>query len=136
MQQDCMPLVYELQTRGYTINIETNGSIEINDEGTRSYHYTMDIKCPSSGMSAKNRYDNLERLKSADEVKFVISNLEDYVFAKEILETYKTKARILFSPVFNADGTNTANELAELLMLDKLYGVRLGVQIHKLINIY
>lgn len=136
LQADCMPLVYELLSREYKVSIETNGSLTIDSSYLRSYIYTMDIKCPSSGMDANNKYDNLENLQAKDEVKFVISNSEDYFFAKEVLLDYPTKANIIFSPVFNEDGTHNGKELAYWLNIDKLPKVRLGMQTHKLLGIY
>lgn len=94
----------------------------------------MDVKCPSSGMAKHNIYENLENLGSRDEVKFVISDYNDYLFAKGVLKQYHTLASIIFSPCFNADGESNAKELAEWIIADKL-NVRLGIQIHKIIGV-
>jgi len=42
----------------------------------------MDVKCPGSGESAKNRLENLGFLSERDEVKFVIADRVDYEFAR------------------------------------------------------
>jgi 7-carboxy-7-deazaguanine synthase len=136
LQDDCLPLVYELQTRGYKVSIETNGSIEIDAHYPRSYHFTMDIKCPSSGMTNHNCYENLEELLAQDEVKFVIQDIEDYCFAKEVLEEYNVIASIIFSPMFDKQGNSNACDLAQWILEDKIYNARLGVQIHKLVGFY
>jgi 7-carboxy-7-deazaguanine synthase len=136
LQDEIYPLVYELCLHGYIVNVETNGSIPIDqDNYQRSFVYTMDIKCPSSGMAAKNCYKNLANLQARDEVKFVISDYTDYIFAKGILKQYPTKAAIIFSPVF-VEGKNAGKELAQWIMEDNLQEVRLGIQQHKLLNIY
>lgn len=136
IQDDCLPLVYELLSRGYKVNVETSGTVEIEESYHRSFHYTMDIKCPSSGISHKNIYSNLDNLQSIDEVKFVISDLEDYCFAKDVLKQYSTKASIIFSSCFHPNGENIAKELSNWLIEDKLHNVRLGVQVHKLVGFY
>jgi 7-carboxy-7-deazaguanine synthase len=96
----------------------------------------MDIKCPSSGMDNYNQYSNLANLIAKDEVKFVVKDLEDYVFAKEVLKKYPTKAGIIFSPVMGRDGSSSAKNLAEWITEDKIPRARLGLQIHKLIGVY
>lgn len=137
IQDDFYPLLYELVEKGYVVDVETNGSIHIDrDEYNRSYCYCMDIKCPSSNMSKHNKYSNLENLQPKDEVKFVISDYADYLFAKGVIKQYPTKASFIFSPCFDAEGKSNAKELSEWLLTDKIPNARLGIQIHKTIGIY
>lgn len=136
LQEDVYPLIYDLVDRGFIVSIETNGSIPIEDTSyKRSYSYCMDIKCPSSKMDSYNCYTNLGVLKAYDEVKFVVSDQNDYAFAKDVLRTYPTKAQIIFSPMFK-DGQHNGRELAHWLIEDKIANARVGVQLHKLINVY
>ena len=105
LQEDAIPLVYELANEGYIVWIETNGSIPIEkDEYRRSWSYCMDIKCPSSGEAQSNVYSNLKNLQSIDEVKFVINDYADYLFARGIIKQYPTKAMLIFSPMFDKEG--------------------------------
>jgi 7-carboxy-7-deazaguanine synthase len=137
LQADVYPLVYELIERSYKVSIETNGAVTIEDDAyLRSFSYCMDIKCPSSGVSDKNIYRNLEHLMSHDEVKFVVADINDYVFAKEVIRKYPTKASLIFSPVMGKNGESSARDLAGWLVEDKIPKARLGVQIHKLIGFY
>ena len=67
-----------------------------------------------------------------DEVKFVIANLEDWAFAKEIIAKYNLQNRakeILISPVF---GVENLQEIAETVSESGLK-VRLNLQLHKYI---
>jgi 7-carboxy-7-deazaguanine synthase len=67
-----------------------------------------------------------------DEVKFVIANLEDWEFAKEIIKKYdleKCTKEILISPVF---GIENLKEIAENIAQSGLK-VRLNLQLHKYI---
>ena len=139
LQDDTLPLTYELVDNYYRVNIETNGSIPIESSYKRSFSYTMDIKCPSSGMCNRNRYSNLANLQTVDEVKFVVADEKDYLFAKNVIEKYPTFAPIIFSPVFGGDMGDTtkwARELSQKLLEDKIPNARLGMQIHKILDIY
>lgn len=136
LQNSVFCLIYDLVDRNYKVTIETNGAVEIEPSTyLRSYSYCMDIKCPSSNMTSKNIYSNLENLLAKDEVKFVISDRADYEFAKEVLKEHHTIAQIIFSPCF-VDGKSNAKEISEWILEDKLINARLGVQVHKLIGVY
>lgn len=135
LQENTYTLIYELVSRYYDVSIETNGSVLVEEYPfKRSFSFTLDIKCPSSGESARNNYENLGRLHPNDEVKFVVSDQADYNFAKEVLKKYPTKADIIFSPVMG--NGKDAHWLVESLRDDKIPKARLGVQIHKLLNFY
>lgn len=137
LQGETMPLVYELAQDGYLVNIETNGGVLIEDDRTsRTFSYTMDVKTPCAGEQnvALNIYENLARLSSKDEVKFVISDEKDFAFAKDILKEYPTKAMIIFSPLFRGKNSTILNDLATWVHDDKIQNARLGVQLHKIIG--
>ena len=135
IQKDTLPFVYELCYNNYVVSIETNGCVPIEkDHYARSFSYCMDIKCPSSGMAKKNCYGNMENLSARDEIKFVISDYNDYIFAKGVLKQYYTLAPIILSPCFNEAGESNAKELAEWMMADKI-NARLGIQLHKILGI-
>lgn len=130
-------LVLELRSLNFEVSIETNGTIEIDyTPYRRTYSYTMDIKCPSSGSAELNNYNNLRVLQFNDEVKFVISDRKDYDFAKKVLYKYPTNAKVIFSPCFNSNGESNGHEIAGWLLEDKLTDVRIGLQIHKVLKIY
>ena len=123
------------------VSIETNGCVEI---PTDLYYptklkFVMDVKCPSSGVSHKNIYENLMFLTSKDEVKFVIGNREDYEFMKKVMHNYPTPAKILVSPVFNytKDGYRSpiSESLVSWLLEDRLFSVRVQVQMHKCLGV-
>lgn len=131
------PLVLELVSLGYKVSIETSGCVPIDaDPYLRSFKYVMDIKCPSSGVSDKNIFDNLMNLQAKDEVKFVIADRKDYEYMKTILRTYPTPAQILVSPCFDKDmKPMIGEELISWLLKDKMYHVRVQLQIHKFLGV-
>lgn len=131
------PLVYELnRINGSHVWIETSGGIEIEcTDYRRTWGYSMDIKCPSSGMDKINIYKNLKNLHHNDEVKFVIADAFDYEFAKRIISRYATKASIILSPVFSLDSTDTCGaDLVKWVLRDKLINVRVLTQLHKILG--
>lgn len=136
LQEATYILLYDLVNRQYDVTINTNGSQEIKDcMYVRSYSYCMEIKCPSSKMENKNMYKNLEKLIMKDEVKFLISDAEDYVFAKDIIRKYPTKASYVFSPIVSEDGKHIGKDLAQWILEDKIRKAKLGVPIQTLLGI-
>ena len=130
IQKEIFSLQKTLCDAGYEVMIETGGSISIK-ELDRRVKVIMDLKCPSSKMSDKNLFENVMYLKSADEVKFVIGNREDYEWARGIIDEYTLteKCSILFSNVFSV---LEPIQLAEWILNDNLK-VRFQIQIHKYI---
>lgn len=134
--KEVIPLTWELMHMGYKVSIETSGCVPIEDLGyRRSFKYVMDIKCPSSGVSEKNIFDNLLHLQTNDEVKFVIANREDYDYMKKVLKKYPTQASILVSPMFDENQKAViGSELVDWIIEDRL-NVRVQIQLHKIIGV-
>lgn len=131
LQSNVHPLMENLCNLGYTVSLETGGSLPIRHVDPR-VRIILDIKCPASKMEHKNYWENLEILSSKDEVKFVISDETDYDYAKNVCEKYAIKTKtpnILLSPVH---GILEPQQLIEWILRDKLQ-VRLNLQIHKYI---
>lgn len=130
LQPETLILIRDFLDEGYTVLLETGGSLPIHAVDARAI-VILDIKCPSSGMSDTMHWENLAVLKKNDEVKFVIADEADYLWAKTILNTYQSLAGkvIHFSPAF---GEMNPQTLADWILKDRL-AVRLQMQLHKLI---
>jgi 7-carboxy-7-deazaguanine synthase len=92
----------------------------------------MDVKCPGSGESAHNNFENFAHLNKQDEVKFVIADRADYEFARDIVNRERLLDRVnavLFSPVH---GELDPKTLSEWVIADRL-PVRVQLQMHKYI---
>jgi 7-carboxy-7-deazaguanine synthase len=128
--EECLELMKQLCDDGFEVLIETGGSLSIKNIDPR-VSVIMDLKCPSSGMEKKNLYENIDYLKPADELKFVIGSREDYDWTKEIILKYdlKNKCELLFSVVF---GKLKPVRLVNWILEDKL-NVRFQLQMHKFI---
>lgn len=136
-KNDLLPLVYELQYEGYSVSIETSGCLPIEDEYhyRRDYKYIMDVKCPCSGVTHKNIYENLLKLHTTDEVVFVIADKKDYDFMKDVLKKYPTSAQVLLSPMFSEDGKNViGSDLVKWMLQDQL-DYRIQIQLHKILGV-
>jgi 7-carboxy-7-deazaguanine synthase len=76
---------------GFTVLLETSGAHDISKVDGR-VRRIMDLKCPSSGEVARNRWENIRELKATDEIKFVIGTVEDYEWAKQQIAEHKLAA--------------------------------------------
>jgi 7-carboxy-7-deazaguanine synthase len=130
LQRETPMLVTRLLNDGYTVLVETSGSLDIRLLDPRAI-VIMDIKCPGSGMTQAMRWENLDALKPIDEIKFVIKERADYDWAVSIVARHQLDRRgpVLFSPVF---GVLDPQILAGWLLADRL-PARLQLQQHKYI---
>ena len=131
LQKNVHPLMEALCDLSYKVSIETGGSLDITEIDPR-VKIVLDVKCPGSGMSSRNHLENLELLKSDDEVKFVIADREDYLFSVDICEKFglfKKVNNVLFSCVYDS---LEPEELVNWILEDNLK-VRLNLQVHKYI---
>lgn len=129
LQQGVHPLIEMLLARGHAVMIETSGERDISVLDPRVVRI-MDLKCPASGESERNRWSNLEHLTTRDEVKFVVADRRDYEWAREVIRTHRLAERVnavLLSPVF---GKLAPSDLAAWILSDRL-PVRMQLQMHK-----
>lgn len=126
-------LVNSLLRSGFFVDLETNGSKSLKRfPNSKKILYSLDVKCPSSLMQDKNDFNNLRKMRKKDQVKFIIKDKSDYDFSKDIIKKYSLikKTNIIFTPV----GGIKADRLAAWTLKDDL-PVRIGLQIHKIINL-
>jgi len=129
LQSQTYDLIDLLLKKDYLICLETNGSLSIEKIASiKSLMISLDIKCPSSGMQKKMIFENLSIIGPKDQLKFIIKNKKDYVYAKSIIKKHNPKTIIFFQPVW---GFNP-KKLATWIIEDSL-NVRLGLQLHKII---
>lgn len=115
-----------------SLEIETNGSVELTKFLNEKISFTMDYKLPSSNMEKYMNKSNLEKLLKKDTLKFVVGSENDLVVAKNIIDEYDLikKTNIYFSPVF---GKIELSKIVEFLIDNKLNGVKMQLQMHKFI---
>jgi 7-carboxy-7-deazaguanine synthase len=131
LQPGVFPLMAELCDRGRTVLVETSGEADVARVDAR-VHKIMDLKCPASGESHRNRWSNLEHLTERDEIKFVLADRGDYEWMRAILTERALAARtpnLLLSTVF---GKLAARDVVRWVLEDTL-PVRVQLQLHKYI---
>lgn len=148
LQKNSLPLMKSLCDDGFTVLIETSGAHDISQIDPR-VRRIMDLKCPASGEVARNRFENLSHLKTTDEIKFVLSTVEDYEWAKKQITDHKLEAicPLLFSWVHPLTPPQQSKvlkavpagltpisrqDLVERIVADAL-PVRFQAQLHKII---
>ena len=131
-QKDVFDFISTPCDRNSPVLIETGGYVSTESVDSRA-HVILDVKCPGSGEAERNHWPNLERLRrDRDEVKFVIADMADWEFAKEIITKYDLQDRAkerLISPVH---GIENLPEIAEAVARSGMK-LRLNLQLHKYI---
>jgi 7-carboxy-7-deazaguanine synthase len=130
-QPGCVPLVKAMLERGWTVLVETNGSVWAGGLPADAVK-VLDFKCPGSGMADRNDWRNVDALTPRDEVKFAIGDRADYEWSRDVVAKYALPARcrqVLFSPVF---GRIEPRRIVEWILDDGL-NVRFQLQLHKYI---
>ena len=151
-------LIAQLLISGRNVEIETNGSIDINkvrenvkDNLTTAMNgqvindiydkvnnemgrlsMTADYKLAGSNMEQYMKLDNFNNLQSQDTVKFVVSSEEDLKRALEIIRQYNLaeKCYVYFSPVF---GKIEPVTIVDFMKNNLINGARVQLQLHKFI---
>ena len=131
LQDEVYPLMQGLLDRGRTVLLETGGH-RSTARVPEQVVTILDVKCPGSGEAHRNDWSNIDRLRSHDQVKFVIKDRADYEYARDVVRERALERRasaILFSPVHDV---LDPKQLSEWVLADKL-PVRVQLQIHKYI---
>ncbi len=131
LQEETPKLLKTLLDKGHNVLVETNGSICIGCLDKR-LNIIMDYKTPKSGMSERMKPRNFEFLKKTDQIKFVLMDESDYLWAKDIIINNHLAERfdnILMSPAY---GELSPKSLVTWVLSDNL-PVRVQLQIHKYI---
>lgn len=150
------PLVYSkevdllaefLSEKGYTVYIETNGTLPIPQ--SRSYNVIMDIKVPSAnildGCISEVTKKNLKYLKYKDEVKICFGNLADIVYAFDVMEHNMKEDylgfpfEVLLSPLYGTD-EKIIHQVINWVLNTKMpwiskHYIHFQTQLHKVFNV-
>ena len=129
-QKRCILLLSKLCDAGYTVSLETSGAIDISQVDPRVSR-VVDIKTPASDEQDKNHWPNLGFLTSHDQVKFVITDRNDFDWSTSVVQQYNLSntCEVLFSPVYEQ---LPPAQLADWI-IDAQLSVRFQVQLHKLL---
>ncbi len=129
LQRNVVPLVDRLIAHhGLDVAVETGGDQDVSIL-PREAAIILDVKLPGSGMQQRMDPENLARIGSADEVKLVVCDREDYEVARDLIRGRLRgfPGGILMSAVH---GELEAGTLADWILADRL-DLRLQIQLHK-----
>ncbi len=148
--KDLLSLLHHTTT--YQLEVETSGLVDLTNFLTGNslpryavQSWVVDVKCPSSGESKKNRWSNLELLCRDDQVKFVVGTREDLVYASEVCKQqhllsydhYDDPPHILISPAYPSRDYKpelSPHEIAEHVYKCMPYA-RFSLQVHKVLQV-
>jgi len=139
-KEKLLELVNQLKALSYWIQINTNGTVSDEEIFRIVDLISMDCKCPSSGM--KSDFNVLEKtlrlFGPKTQFKFIVSNVKDYQYAKEIVSSFLHGAsNVIFQPEWNR--RKFVKELVDLVKKDGIkakvilqqqkiiWGIRKGV---------
>jgi len=129
--EEVLELVKQLKALRYWIQINTNGTIFDRDIFDLVDLITMDCKCPSSHMESDLRV--LKKTKqsydSRTQFKFVVSDKEDYEYAKKMVGRL-VSSKVVIQPEWS--NRKYVAKLVESVKKDRLC-VRIILQQHKAI---
>ncbi len=130
LQENCVGLINQLLDQDYIVLVETNGSMDIRKVPDDAI-IILDVKCPGSGAHESIFMNNIDYLRDDDNVKFVLTNREDYDWACEVMYSYELDMtnEVLMSPVH---GVLDPRDLWKWITEDQL-NARLHLQLHKIV---
>ena len=131
LQDDVYPLMEALLAQGRTVLLETGGH-RSTERVPEAVVTILDVKCPASGESHRNLWENLGRLRPHDEVKFVVQDRVDYEYARDVIARHGLAGRAAAIHLSPVHGVLPPAELAAWVLADRL-PARVQLQVHKLI---
>lgn len=136
---DLILLLSLLSENGYTVNVETSGTISwLPYQHLKNINWILDYKCSSTGVDKKlNLLDYPEHLSSlveTDYIKFVVKDQQDYSEFLQFLPLYdlqNCKAKIAVGPFWG--GELNPIEIFKMLERDGLLAKTIiNMQTHKM----
>lgn len=132
LQSETAHLAQSLIEQRKQVLVETNGTVSINLLPEPIVRI-MDVKCPGSDEHDRMEWNNLDLLRAADNVKFVISHRNDFKWAVKVVEKYDllNKTNVLFSPAFKV----LKPKILAGWLLTRGLPIRLQLQLHNYLSI-
>jgi 7-carboxy-7-deazaguanine synthase len=134
LQPELHTLLELFAKENLSVEIETNGATDVSKfcDITNRASFTLDYKCPSSGMESHMLVSNYDYLSKSqgDVVKFVVGSIQDLDTMVRVVDTYDllSKCYVYVSAVF---GNINPVDIVEYLKSHRLNGVALQLQLHK-----
>lgn len=113
IQEEILDLIGILDRKGYRVDLETNGSVNLREVIDRypKVFISMDVKNPSSGEEKSLDPENLDLLRSSDQVKFIVKDGRDLNFTLKFLKKKRPLSNVIITPCDNKGGEEIAGIL-------------------------
>jgi len=130
LQEELPLLMRRFLAAGYEVLLETGGGVTI-EKVPAGVGILLDVKCPGSGESGSNLWANLDILPPGSQVKMVIQDRDDFLWAVGCIQERALCDRfhVLLSPV---KGECDPAALAAWILESGL-PVRLQLQLHSIL---
>ena len=117
VQEEALTLVEMLIHEGFKVDLETNGSFDISryTEFGSDIMISMDIKTPSSGEDGSTLMENLNKMRSIDQIKFIVKDKKDMEFTFKFLLSSRPDCTVILTPVDNKGGDLIAERLMDFI---------------------
>ena len=125
-REDLLELLKKFKLHGYSVEIETNGSLDFREMQPYA-SICMDVKCPSSG--ERSDLSLLSAITAHDSVKFVVADMDDLLYARAVMGRCRMGGEVFVSPVEGSD----CRAIADYIVSENL-PVRFQVQLHKVLG--
>ena len=127
-------LVRTLTDSGFIVNVETNGSVDVDHLQSGGVIITMDYKTISSGENHKMSKHRIESLRGCDVLKIVCEE-SDFEDIEKMLRSCNVHAHVFLSPVFGKIEPKKLVEFSKHLRDSRAFcgDIRVQVQLHKII---
>jgi len=131
IQENCRDLIEILHDAGYSVVLETNGTIDIYPI-VNYCNVILDYKLeyPARMIESNHKY-----LYDDDAIKFVISNGYEFNLACEVIEQVRSNPVFVFSPNLSVISAKEIFNFIQKKQFKKELNILLSVQIHKLIDV-
>lgn len=133
-------LLMALSYKGYDVNVETNGSIDVqkylSDSAFKNVWFTIDYKCNCSGMTKHMNMNNFNNHIKNAVYKFVVGSVDDLKQAEDVINNIPVDSSnyIYLSPVFGQiEPKEIVTYMQNNLKNYNLCPLRVQLQLHKFI---
>lgn len=130
-QPNCLVLLSALCDAGLEVSLETSGAMDISEVDPR-VSVVMDLKTPGSGESHRNLLSNLQSLAKKDQIKAVITSLDDFRWLEAFCDAHPEVGHASVVWVSPSYEQLDLRQLAQWV-IESPHPFRLQMQLHKLI---
>lgn len=123
-------LLQQLVDSGCYVNVETNGSVDVEPFRRPQVFFTVDYKGPSSGQEEKMCLPMFKKLREGDVLKFVVGTQEDLDRARMITKLLCPDCWVYISTIF---GELQPADVVKYMQQYNMNSWRLQLQMHKYI---